>query len=414
MRIDLERSKWNIGVCLLATIALYGVTTLSYTLWPGPVSPNRVLGFFIFLELAALYAQTLRRRDLAVLMVCFLSCGVSFAFCADFSQNLTDAVYFAATVLLLWKLADYETACALFCALERLRGFLWVTAAAGNFLLLLGFFFPSSYTRLWGASAYYQGFTNSTHTLCAGACLLLAFTLFLLKDAAFRLWQPLLFVPGVLAVAMSGARTYLVSALSLVLLYILYETPRTKLRLALIPVLILLTAYLALFSGMAAKYEFLRGSTALSETALARLTSGRTEFWALDLNAFLEFDFLHLLLGRGFDFVYALNEAAYGVRIWAHCDVLDLLLSAGLLGLALYGFVIFAVLWTVAKRTAGSLLPSLLFLYLLFVLLVNGFFGYQHYVYSFAVLVLTFMGAPDTRGGEGVGDDCLEYHRAGL
>lgn len=407
MRIRLDRTKWNPAALLVITVALYSVTTLSYTLWPKAVSPNRVLGLLIVLELAAFYLCTLRRRDLFLLATCFFTCGISFLLCADHAQNLTDAAYFAATVLLLWKLADRWAADALFCALRRLRTMLQTIVLLDNLLLMAAFCFPTSYIQLWGAAKYFQGFTNSTHTLCAGVCLLLALTLFLLRNVPFRLHHPLYLLPGLLAIAMSGARTYLVSALVIVLLYIVYETPPTKLRLLFLPFFVLGTAYLALFSGMAEKLTFLQSSTALPGSLLARLTSGRTEFWALDLDAFLDFDCFHLLFGQGFDFVYTLNETVYGVRIWAHNDVLDLLLSTGLFGTALYGYVIYAALWTLFRRAPGILLPMLLAAYLLFVLLVNGFFGYQHYVYSFAVLALTFM---DRKGDA----DDAECDRAGL
>ena len=138
-------------------------------------------------------------------------------------QNLTDAAYFAATVLLLWKLADCWAADALFCALRRLRTMLQTIVLLDNLLLIAAFCFPSSYIQLWGAAKYFQGFTNSTHTLCAGVCLLLALTLFLLRDVPFRLHHPLYLLPGLLAIAMSGARTYLVSALVIVLLYIVWR-----------------------------------------------------------------------------------------------------------------------------------------------------------------------------------------------
>ena len=399
MRV-LHRKKWDAAALLLITVALYTVTTLSYTLWPAAVSPNRVLGFFLFLEILVFYFYTLRRRDLPVLALCAFISMVSFVLCGDLAQNLTDATYFAATVLLLWKLSDFWASCRLYRALKALRGLLCAVVAVGNLLLVIGFCVPACYVQLWGVWQYYQGFTPSTHTLCAGVCLLLALTLFLLRDAVFRLWHPLCLLPGLAAIAMSGARTYLVSVLVLVALYILYEMPQVKLRFALLPALLIGAVCFVLFSGMTAKLAFLRESAALSDAVLAQLTSGRTEFWVLDLDAFLRFDFFHLLFGQGFDYPYWLNETSYGVRIWAHNDVLDLLLGAGVWGTLLYGYVLFASFWTLFHRTTGWLLPVLLTTYVLFALLVNGFFGYQHYVYSFFVLALTFMGAPEEAKGE--------------
>lgn len=63
-------------------------------------------------------------------------------------QNLTDAAYFAATVLLLWKLADRWAADALFCALRRLRTMLQTIVLLDNLLLIAAFCFPSSYIQL--------------------------------------------------------------------------------------------------------------------------------------------------------------------------------------------------------------------------------------------------------------------------
>ena len=141
-------------------------------------------------------------------------------------------------------------------------------------------------------------------------------------------------------------------------------------------------------SGMATKFNFVRGNQYISNTALGQMSSGRIDFWKIDLIAYSQYGFLEKLVGNGFDRVYQINRDSYGLSIWSHNDVINLLLSVGALGTLVYLLEVRKVLIIISRSVEKTLVRWLMFAYIVFPLLLNGFFGYQHYVYSVVILMI--------------------------
>jgi hypothetical protein len=139
------------------------------------------------------------------------------------------------------------------------------------------------------------------------------------------------------------------------------------------------------------KIRFTSGSSSGFGAFLVRFTSGRSVFWLIDLRAFYDFGFLNKLAGNGFDYIYYVNKTFYNMEIWAHNDIINLLLSVGLIGTSVYLFVIGRMIKNI-NVTVGKRFPSaLLISYVVFPALINGFFMYQHYLYSFVILAIFIM-----------------------
>ena len=119
---------------------------------------------------------------------------------------------------------------------------------------------------------------------------------------------------------------------------------------------------------------------------MEKLTGGRSAFWAIDFEKYLELNPFYLVFGKGFDFPYFVNQTYYnGMRIWCHNDFLDCLLSGGLLCFLVYIYIVFKNIFSLKD---SKILMTFLGLYYLFVAFINGLFGYQHYLLSYIMLYI--------------------------
>lgn len=127
------------------------------------------------------------------------------------------------------------------------------------------------------------------------------------------------------------------------------------------------------------------------------LTSGRSSFWAHDIQQYSQFDIQNLLFGGGFNRIYEINRQI-GVNIWAHNDFINLLITNGIVGLIIYLLpMIFMVHNSYVRRIR---IPRYIYGILLIQWFINAFFNME-YTYvcaaiatTFAFLLLTF---PDSK-----------------
>ena len=116
-------------------------------------------------------------------------------------------------------------------------------------------------------------------------------------------------------------------------------------------------------------------------------TSGRLEFWAADINAFLNSNIIHKIFGHGFEYVQIINKELTSVAIGAHNDYITLLLGLGLFGMLIYVSVL------INEFKSTFMLKSIIKVAMLFVFwfvpsFINGFYGYQLLLYSYIIFKL--------------------------
>lgn len=375
---------------LIKLMILFMISTLSYDLWPIS-SPNRVIGLLIFLCIIWICCGRLENRKFIILFVACIFIVWTFLVSEDYSRNFTDCIYWLTTILFLIETRDSDFIYQLNDAVAYNRNWIKVSLVLCNILIIIGLFDSGCYgSETWGGG-YYIGYTTSAHTLCSGCCIMLVLTLLILKEAEnVNIISFIYFIPGIVAILQSGARVFLISVIVICVLFYIYCLRSLSLRIVLAPIAVIVAIYVVLNSGFITKTDAVSTNLYIGDTLLERLTSGRTTFWIIDINAYFNLGSLGQLLGRGFDYVYYVNRTFYGFEIWAHNDVIDCLLSVGLAGTFLYCLV-FArcfsgVIFINKKR---KLLAVLTILYLTIPMLLNGLFEYQHYLYS-AVLLMTF------------------------
>lgn len=72
------------------------------------------------------------------------------------------------------------------------------------------------------------------------------------------------------------------------------------------------------------------------------LTSGRSLFWAHDIQRFLELPLQNQMFGAGFNQIFLFNQEI-GINIWAHNDFINIVITNGYIGLLSYLIAVYAL-----------------------------------------------------------------------
>jgi O-antigen ligase len=93
--------------------------------------------------------------------------------------------------------------------------------------------------------------------------------------------------------------------------------------------------------------------------------SGRATFWPAAIKAYSELDIPRMAYGIGYDAMLGDMLVRYGSRIHTHNDVLDMLLTGGVVGLIILGFVwraLLALMWRLPRHSSGFVIAGAILL----------------------------------------------------
>ena len=196
---------YNTLVCLMA---IYMFTTLTYTLWPV-TAPNKIIGFLIFFNIVWIYCQHLTKKKTIILLMTSFVVGLSFVNTPNPFRYLSDAIYLLISILFLTEIDIDFSKNKLLCALEQSEKLIKWSVILCDLVLCMGFFDARCYDSSQWDGSYFIGYTNASHTMASGACLLLVFTLYLIRNKE-NIMSFIYFVPSIIAILKSGARTFLI------------------------------------------------------------------------------------------------------------------------------------------------------------------------------------------------------------
>lgn len=116
------------------------------------------------------------------------------------------------------------------------------------------------------------------------------------------------------------------------------------------------------------------------------ITSGRSLFWALDIDSFFSSGLINKLFGHGLNFIYELNATHGFDYIWAHNDFVQILVDFGIIGLLLY-LKTFEVLFKSFDLNKKKLLLKVS---IILIWLLNAFFN-MFYTYFCTMICYPFL-----------------------
>ena len=370
---------------LIQCFVLFSFTTFTYSLWPSFFPINRVLGFVIILLAISLYMRQIKKNEIVILILTGMLVLINLVVSSiDRTQSVNDAIYWMTVILLLMKLSNPYIRGRFSEELFKCRKLIKFVVILNNAVVIYSLLTPSGYSTAWGGT-FFRGFAYSEHSLSCACCISLVLTMVFLKEYKNVFIKMLWMIPCSVAILQSGARTYIVSLIVIWYFFYRYCIDKISVKLFIVPIFIVVAIYFILNSGFLEKMTTSATNQYSSLNPVEPFTNGRTAFWAIDLQAYLQGNLFYKIFGHGFDYIYYINQTRYGLRIWAHNDFINVLLCNGILGIITY-FYSYICIFREAWKNLKKLDAILLSLFLVIIALINGLFVYQHYLYSFIII----------------------------
>lgn len=383
--------KVRVSSVFVIALAIYMCMNMWYRVLHIGMSPNVLAGILIILSLIAIYIFECSKTDFLIIMYLVITAGYTMLVSKDLAVNREHIINFSVACLILNKLTDPSfriKLCDLITEKAVLLKRMCLIAVLG---IVVSYFDPSSF------SYGFTGFSQGAHSFLSG--LIIIFTLYMCVTINDPISIRNLIIPAivVVAVGMGAARSYLVSILVLVIVYYFLKVERTQAK-VLVFICALFSTRFIFHSNIFERFTIATNQAALSNQGqLDALTSGRTMFWVLDIQAFFSKNIFEQLFGSGFDYLYTYNLEHYGLRIWAHNDFIHLINSVGIVGLIVYCVILYRLIVSIrntCKNYYGRIKypTGLLFIFVVGLALINGFYTYQQYIYStvFFALLITY------------------------
>lgn len=372
---------------ILRLMLLFLVSTLVQGLLP--FSLNRVIVFFVLAIIASHDICNLTKWR--VFLCLFIAFGVGFTSlrATEISLNLKDWIYFATTLLFVDFISEEPVSKAFSVAVENYAKQIELVSSFCCILTLVSLVVPGCYGVSWGGDTYYFGFAGDAHIAAYGLSFLAACRLMAFRGKPFSLIDlcQLVFIMAV--IFMTGARTYIITAVIIVYSYMAEKIHKRNAKMVMYCIVLILGALIFAKSNMINKFMW---ADSVNPTRiydrLNAISSGRLNFWVAELTEFTKVGWMEKFFGCGFDYVYQTNLKYYGMKIWAHNDLVHLLLGTGLLSIVVYiaTWVRFALSYK--NYIKSWLLRLCIFAYIAFPMMFNGVFIHAHYLMS--IFVLTF------------------------
>ena len=318
---------------------------------PGGLVFNKVLYAFLILVLFIKYMHikfTNRNTIIFALLIIVYFYGIVIT---DWPLINSNEIFYLGTwvLYLIYVTNDYEKIFKMICSYTNMIQ-RWVII--WEIIVGASLFFPTSYEN-----GGFGAFTGSPHRMDSAALLILAYIFVLYRIKNYKKTYLFLIILPVVAVILSGARTYLLATGALLLIIYYYAIGKRKkiFYFTVIPLVIAGVLFILNTSIMQERMEKIAKISNYFDSQgynkLAAVTSGRSVFWIIDLQQYWESSFLNKILGNGWNFVRKVNGSFYTTSICAHNDFINLLCCNGVLGLALY-FVTYISFYKKAKKAS--------------------------------------------------------------
>lgn len=384
MRIKYKISTHPMSM-LVDLIILFTISTLLQSVM-DKVAINKVIGAFIVISAFSICVKHMKKLHFILSMILFFSLIFSLFESKNMVQDITEWIYFLGTFFVLLLLLN-ENGFTLI--IDNIKNKIWIISKVVIIcccLILVLMLTGVGYISKWGEGRYFIGLCNEAHTMASVACLIMSFILFRCKIIKKnRLFFLLLSLIPIYAILETGARIFLLPALLYMVLIIRTCISNKWTRLITYVIGGVVVIFLSLQTSMVEKF-FYAFNTEYSTGVLDAFTSGRSRFWKADLVSYFDGNMYQLLFGKSFSDVFLVNEKLFGIAIGSHNDIIYLLHGTGILGTVVYSYIIIKILAVLKRRIRKNGVWLLCCLYMLIPMLMNGFFTYQHYVYSFVIL----------------------------
>ncbi len=380
-----KKIQINTGCVFVILCIIFPLTTFTQTL--SPFSLNRILAVGIVLLL--IYMAFLKSPTYSGIISYIYLIVIYFytsLIAQDFLKNIEDVIYFSTTVLLVIALHKKQNLDDISNSFIDLKRFTKIVIWVSELLLLKALFSSNCYDIAWGGDVYFTAWSSTQHSLASACCTLIVIVILYYKEKFFSLIQILFIAIPAFCILQSGARVFLLTLVILLVVYINSKTKKNSGRIISLIVVIGVVIYAFLNSNMLNKVMYLLNNP-YNADILNSFTGGRTDFWKIDLLYFSESNILYKIFGQGFDCIYRVNESLFGIKIWAHNDIINLLVSIGIFGTLFY-ILCWIKLFKKSKIDFSKVNQGLFILYIIIPMIINGLYNYVHFIVGIPFLII--------------------------
>lgn len=401
-----KEARVNFMVASALVVLILAYTAFAMVQGLISFSMNRVIG--ALLALILFYDFLKHLSGLKVIAACLFGVCAIFSlgiFSTSLDKDFEFYLYVGCTLLFLSYSSRTTSMRCMLSAIRKHRTLLLLCLGFSSLLTIFALVTRVGFVSSWGGDSYFVGFTNAEHTMASISCLVMAIAYVAFKEGGLGK-VPVFVVFAIFSFATleTGARTFLIP---IALLWFAYVNDRRViehrwLRIVLIALLVLAAVGVFATSSMATKFDYLSTlSSERSTDGLNGFTSGRLEYWRIDLMGFFGSNVFNQIFGNSASFVYALNYQVFHMPIWSHDDFVMIICSAGYIGFFVYASAL-AGFFKRLKPRLGRMHYGVLLAYILLPAVINGFYGYQHFVYSAILLACAFACSASDCSGDSI------------
>lgn len=384
----------KISDILVLLINIFLVTNLTYSFWSYYLPLNRIIGILMVLFLVLYYIKNMQRKYIIIIagFSSAISIIISILDNIDIQTGIEDSLYWFITIFFLQLLRDKRFSGSLYKSLIKYTRTMKYYIIFLNIFLVFCLILPVCYRWNWEGS-YFIGFGFSEHAISSAACLLATLNLyFLLQKKELKVRYIAIFISPFLAVLQSGARTFLMSMLVIILFFMINVIGKRKNKFLIIVPMSLGLVGIVSSSNFVKKIISALYYSNTSTNKMDLFSNGRISFWSIDLKAFFQYSWLNKFIGNGFEKVYSINQKEFfGSYIWAHNDLISSLLGVGIIGTLIYVVTIGQLYKNIKDSVNSNMMIFIIMSYFLWVWFINGAFLLLNYVISFCMLYILIL-----------------------
>lgn len=327
------KGKYSVTALIVRCLMLFSILTVLQGINAFDDINKYAIALLAFVLLVRMCAYKYTSLQLGMLFTTIVLHIIALA-CTEFplyNSNMLFYFFLWVVLYLFCRKSKDEIMEKLDKSVSFIRGVLWVW----TIIVGVSVFLPSSYV-----DRYFLSFTGNSFRLMPATLIITALTIYMVVKTGNKNYNWFLLLPTY-AAFMNFSRVYFGVYILFILMHIYMQVHRKRdFYILLLPICVIVLVLMS-FSGIADKILATQHTDNSYYDFWATITNTRTIFWAEDLKAFFALPFLQQFVGNGFNFVYDVNQAAMNNAIWAHNDIINILMNFGYIGVVVYCWAYF-------------------------------------------------------------------------
>lgn len=251
-----------------------------------------------------------------------------------------------------------------------------IMLSVSEIIMILFCFLKVGYTDIWEGNYYIGPFSNP-HTTTYYLIVLMIFATILRKKNNNIINNIFLIVPLILSF-ITGARVPFLGAV-IVFLYNYYLDYTKNKRLFKYETIVFVSISIIVIILLLFNIIEIPVLNKIFDTLReGNFSNSRNHIWRVNLIVFSESNIFRMLFGYGAAYPFEITQYYLQARVWAHNDFIQILVSYGLVGLAIYMYIL--IDFFVKNRNI------FIIMLLLFLAIVNGMFTYDVFIMALPLL----------------------------